>query len=209
MKNNQYLLPLILCIVLLTACDSYNGKAVEEKITLGFCPTMSEHAEIIAESGISLKQFGSAAEVLENLRDGKISIAIIGRIAKESEVTEDIDKATLCDGLTLISGSKALIEGNDLKSLKVATYLSKDKIKDYEGDFGEVVILNSLDDAISQKSIGAVLIDWKDFKDDFELLIPMNEGKKIEKYRIPVLYFKIAYKNKAQEIISLLKTKRL
>jgi hypothetical protein len=52
-----------------------------------------------------------------------------------------------------------------------------------------VIVHNSTDDAIKNGMDEMVLIDWSEYKDEHELIIPLDErGEKVEKFRIPIIY---------------------
>lgn len=215
-RKNTILTIALIVLLILTGCHSTNINAkqdtdlmIKEKLTLGYCPTMSDYAKAIKSDNLDIIPFGSTFEILKNLRQEKIDIALVGRIAKENEIAPNYGEIQIGEGLTLITDSKRLIDISELHKIKIATYLSEEKIEMYKDDFLEVIYTENIDQALLSRDKNVILIDWKDFQDDFELLIPIKEGKKIEKYRIPVLYFNKNIQDKAEIIESILKKKTI
>ena len=50
--------------------------------------------------------------------------------------------------------------------------------------------LDSLEECLKYKLEVPVIIDWKDYRDEFELLIPLTSQGKAPQFRAPVLYYK-------------------
>jgi lauroyl/myristoyl acyltransferase len=174
-----------------------------EKIKMGYCPTMTKFANTVSENVREIEAIpaSSAAEVLGMLYYGQLDVALIGRSAKKSEISKDTNEYRLMSGVTLIYKMKSGISLDQLANVEVLTYLPDEKITDVKDFFGKVVKLNSLEDCLKYKLEVPVIIDWKDFRDEFELLIPVTNQGKAPQFRAPVLY----YKNINSEILDKIK----
>ena len=156
---------------------------------IGTCPTMLKYAEEISKkNNLEIIPNGSAAEVLYNLNAGNLDIGIIGRKAKQVEFT-GYEKRLKNVGYTLIYIEKAMVDYKRLGEIVVHTYLPEDVVKNNFPELEKVVYHNSLEESLNSGEIN--LINWDDWKDGFDLLIPVDEsGNKIEKFRTPILYSK-------------------
>ncbi len=160
---------------------------------LGFCPTMEGIARKIAHktNNISFIPLGSAAEALYYLREDQIEGALIGRIAKKSEITPDIIKVNLQkDGFTLISLHKGFINKSDLPALPVVTFIPPDIVKNVIPEVKNVKLVESEEEMFNYLNDHAGLIPWSNYKDEYELLIPMEAGGKMIRFRLPVIYYR-------------------
>jgi hypothetical protein len=164
---------------------------INETFILGFCPTMEEYAQEISlkNDNIEIKKYLSTIDVLNDLNKNKIDIALVGRVAKQNELKIEYNELRLRNGFTLVSSKKKMIYYNQLGELKIHTYIDKQKVDDFLGEDYDVVFYDNIEQLNSVNFQEVFLIDWKDYNDNYELLIPVDENnKKIEKFRIPVLY---------------------
>jgi hypothetical protein len=165
---------------------------------LGFCPTMEVFVEKIRDhKEIQLVPFNSAAEVLYYLKNKEIDIGFIGRLAKKREINDQIQVKRLSNSYTLIGAFKTGIREDSVKTLDIATYLPEDKVKEFIPEAQNVRYFDNIEQALNSGSF-AVLIDWNDFKDDYELVIPVRDnGLKTLKFRTPTLFY---YKDSSEII---------
>ncbi|MFW6282790.1 MAG: hypothetical protein ACOC1P_01940 [Minisyncoccales bacterium] len=168
------------------------GKTIiqnEEKIKLGYCPTMEEDAMILAgEENYELIKFNSASETLLSLKEEKINKALIGRKAKQSELNSKINEKILESGYTLTTNKKSFIEYSQLQDLEIYTYLSKEITENLIPSSSKI-IYSSKEEAVDKVLKGeAVLVSWKDWQDNFELVVIMDENQKVKKFRGIFLY---------------------
>ncbi|RLA80710.1 MAG: hypothetical protein DRG33_01930 [Deltaproteobacteria bacterium] len=170
---------------------SYNRKGDEKRIRLGFCPTMEKYAQQIGilDENIGLFLFGSAAGALKALNYDDIDIVFIGRIAKKNEIRANTKEIRLGEGCTLISDQKRLIDYQNLANMNIHTALYEKEAKNIISDNANIIYYKTLQEAIDNGIHEAVLINWNDYKDEYELLIPTENGGKVELFRTPVLYF--------------------
>ncbi len=156
------------------------------KLKMGCCPTMLKSAkEIATKNDFPLEDYGSAANVLHLLRAGVIDIGVIGRKAKAQEFTGYVKQ--LAKGYTLISIRKEMLAKEDLPDLKVQTTLLKEIVQKDFPDLRNVVYHEELPKQLVEGDVW--LIDWDDWKDDYNLLIPVNENyTKDNRFRVPFLY---------------------
>ncbi len=61
-------------------------------------------------------------------------------------------------------------------------------VKDFMPEGQNIHFHNSTQDAIAEGIDSAVLISWNEYGEGLGLVIPVDEGGKIEKYRLPILY---------------------
>ncbi len=161
--------------------------------TLGFCPTMSGWAKRLnsIDNSIELYPLNSAAEALYYVKNGMVDGIVVGRYAKKREISPAIDKRCLVkEGATLVNRQKGFVEQSDLKFLKIVTYLAEEKVREMLPDTQNMIFVDSFESAVAQlNSVDAALIDWHDYRDEFELLIPVEKGEKVKRFRLPVLYY--------------------
>ncbi len=161
-------------------------------VKMSYCPTMEPYAEKIAQNFENIDVFpsSSAAEVLYLLYNGNIDAALIGRVAHNREIDEKTKFYRLRNGNTLIYRQKAGIGFDQLKDVEVYTYLPEEEIKDIKDAFKNVIHFQTLDECLKDGLATPVLINWEDYRDEFELLIPMDMRGKVSYFRAPVLYYK-------------------
>ncbi len=161
-----------------------------ERIKIAFCPTMGVFMEELNSiSEIEQVPVPSAGQALFLLKSGAVDGTIIGRYAKRSELPRESEFVKLRGGQTLIYRQKTGIPVEALKDVQVITYLSPEGIHHLSGFFKSVEHLERLEECLKYGLEVPVIIDWNDYRDDFELLIPVNEmGEKILEFRAPVLY---------------------
>ncbi len=170
-------------LLMLAGCTTPVGSDGEG---VGYCPTMEPYArEIAAEEDMELLLYGSAAAVLHALRQGQITVGVIGRIAAASEYPEKGQR--LAQGYTLIGPSHSLISYETVKSLPISTALAEDVVAKRFPELEHVAFHESTAEAL--KTGSAVLIDWDEWQDGYQLLVPVHpDGRKVSKFRTPVVY---------------------
>ena len=163
-----------------------------ENIKLAYCPTMEPFAGSIDEAvtSVELIPAPSAAMVLQMLTSGAVDSVLIGRVAKSRELTGDIGFRRLRDGITLVYRQKAAVPEEQLREIPVKTYLPESSLRGITELFASVDFLPALDECVKDGLTLPVLIDWRDFRDSFELLIPVNENGKVPLFRAPVIYYR-------------------
>ncbi len=178
-----------------TANVNINQSSVNNILKLGYCPTMENNANKIALSNknIHLIKYSSTIDVLKDLNENKIDIGLVGRVAKSDELKKEFNELRLDKGFTLVNSQKKIIPYYQLKNIQIHTYLHKEEVQNFLGNIDNVIFYESIKDI---KSNEILLIDWTDYSEDYELLIPIDENNmKIEKFRIPVLYSYINLNN--------------
>ncbi len=173
--------------------EDIKGEKDNVQKTLGYCETFERLAFDFARENkdIVLKKFDSSFTVLSNLKNGNLDYAIIGRKAYAYEIDSSIQETPLQDlGFTLVSKSKGFVEYDDLKNIKIHTYLNKEDVENFI-DSENIVFHQDLETAIELGLDSTVLISWHDWDDSFQLLVPLKEGRKVEKFRTPTLYHRI------------------
>ena len=187
MKRLLILGAMVVLILLLGRNITTN--ATYKEIILGYCPTMQENAEEIsvANNNVVLVKQASTSDALMSLKKGSVDAVLIGRLAKQSEI-ENVNELALKNGYTLITNEKRFIQKSELQKIRIHTSLNKNIAEQILPDI-DVVYYQSTEEAVSKGLIEAVLIDWRDFKDNYELLVIMDGNNKVKEFRIPVLYF--------------------
>ncbi len=169
----------------------------EQDLKIGFCPTMSEIAQKIGSKneGVSLIPLGSAAEALYYVKSATLDAVIIGRIAKRKEISDSVRRLVLQDkGATLVARQKGFIHYRDLPQIPIVTYLDEKTVQALVSDIRNTQFVIDFTEAEAYLSRNnAALIDWSDYNDSLELLIPVDEaGNKIIDFRLPSLYYQAA-----------------
>lgn len=161
----------------------FTGEVIsKEKMRLGYCPTMQEEAISLSQKkDYELVKLSSASEVLYALNNNQVDKGLIGRKAKLNEINSNIKETTLKSGYTLVSKNKGFIESSQLPFLDIYTYL--------EEDFNFPVNKISKEEVLGNIDAGKIaLISWKDWNDNFELIVVMNGNEKVKDFRGVFLY---------------------
>ena len=168
-----------------------------EKMKIGYCPTMEEFVKKIKNvQDFEIINLGSAARVLYSLKIGEIDIGIVGRKAKKEEFVgyERVDG----NGYTLITHTKGEIPENELSGLRIDTCIPREIVEKEFSELKNIVYHKTLKEALEKGNVQ--LIDWNDWDDKFELLIPVDKFyNKVKKFRLPRFYSK---KNILEKIIT-------
>ena len=163
------------------------------KFTISYCPTMEPFAQKIAGNiqDVELVPVGSAAQAMRMLYNNQVDSVLIGRVATSREVDDNTIETRLADGITLVYRQKSGLPVSSLSEIPVATYLPDEKLGELKNAFGQINRYDTLEECLQDGLETPVLIDWKDYQDYFELLIPMYEnGAKDARFRAPVIYHK-------------------
>ena len=124
------------------------------------------------------------------LRSGAIEISLIGREAYTRELTEKIGKRRLAGGYTLVYPRKAAIPKAQLAEIPVKTYLDPEVVAKLLPTLDNVSFYNTFEECERAEPGMPMLIDWKDFKDEHQMLIPVEaSGAKVPAFRAPVIYY--------------------
>lgn len=162
------------------------------KLKLGFCPTMKPYANLIGKKikEIELVEIPSAAMVMNYINYEKLDMALIGREAYSRELSNSIKKRRLKNGYTLVYSEKVGIPEDQLKEILIKTYLPENIVKKVLPGIKNVEFYKSLEECEKAEDY-PMLIDWKDFKDSYELLIPLKRsGGKSPVFRAPIIYYR-------------------
>jgi hypothetical protein len=156
-------------------------------LTLGYCPTMKEYAEniVLNNPNIKILEVPSSELVFIGLKERNLDIGLTGRLAKSTELNNP-EEIYLKTGYTLITKIKSFIDKKDLKQIIIHTALKQDIAEKLLPE-NTIIYYNNYNEALTGIN-EAVLINWKDFKDNYELLVVMDGNIKVKDFRIPVLY---------------------
>ncbi len=158
---------------------------------LGLCPTMIPHGVHLAQNAesLSILVYPSSAYVIHALKNGEIDIGLVGRIARESESISDANELRLRDGYTLVSNERSEIEYSQLLSAEIHTYLNPSEVSGFIPEAENIIYHDSIESAFDSAQGNPILISWEDYQDSFELVVPMQENERVDKFRIPTLYY--------------------
>ncbi len=192
LKTIGFLLLFFAGLALVTVFEQENqedikGEQEKEQLKIGYCKTFERYARSLAEeNNLNLVELGSSFEVLSSLANDKIDYAVIGRRAYKHEINEQTLEIPLKEfGWTLVSSEKDFFEYSDIESLEIHTYLNEDEVSNFFPAKPKLHYHENIDEAFEN---GITLIHWEDFRDEFELVVPLESNNKIEKFRVPILY---------------------
>jgi hypothetical protein len=185
---------IFLLTLLLIIKPSFTGFAVysedsNEKIKLGYCPTMQEEAISLSEkNNYELVKFDYAIDVLSALKNKQIDNALIGRKAKLSEINKNTKETILKSGYTLVSKKGGFIDSSQLANYEIYTPLSESIAENLLPGYSKIIYLTK-EEAIERISMGKiVLISWEDWNDNYELIVVMKDNEKVKDFRGAFLY---------------------
>ena len=170
--------------------NEFIAKTTSDEIILGYCPTMESFAKQIVNNNknIILVEKSSSAKALEELNNENIDFALIGRKAKQNEMLY-ANEMLLGEGYTLVTNTKRFIQKKELENMRIHTSISKEDVGTLLPN-SKIIFYSTTQDAVNNGLSEAVLINWKEYKEDYELLVVLNETKKVKDFRIPILYSK-------------------
>lgn len=171
--------------------QTVKGEQARQTLILGYCDTFEEYAIDFYERNrsIDLERMDSTSTVLEMLMNDQIDYGVVGRRAYSHEIDEDFVEIPLEDfGYTLVANELGIIEYSDLQFHKIHTALEREIVENFFSfDTKRVIYHDNLEDALAGN---ITLINWEDWNDELFLLIPLENGTKVEKFRTPILYMK-------------------
>ncbi|BEP29706.1 hypothetical protein [Helicovermis profundi] len=163
-----------------------------KKLKLSYCPTMLPYINKLIDNKIDLEIVNgmSAAGVLAMLRNREVDMIIIGRKAYKRELNLEIKEKRIKNGYTLAYSHKTSISKERLKELAIKTYIPKVIVEKDFSFFEQVEYFDSKKDCMKNSFSTPTLVDWNDFEEEYELLIPMDENRnKLNIFRAPVVYY--------------------
>ncbi|MFW6220260.1 MAG: hypothetical protein ACOC3X_01165 [Nanoarchaeota archaeon] len=199
---------LITIFLFIISCSSDKNIIDNQKInlTLGYCPTMKPYVDEFINinneekivDNIELIPLDTTASALKQLNQNNLDLVIVGRTALDTELINK-NEIKLKKSYTLIYQTKQFIDYSVLNNLTIHTYLPKEIVKNYFLE-ENIVFYDSLEE-ISKNEI--IFIDWDDFTDDMQLLIPIHNNQKIINFRIPIIYYDNEKEDKINELANL------
>ncbi len=192
---NIIFLVVVSSVFVLTGAFSWflsKEKENKQQIVLGFCPTMEVYANEILKNNpnIDIRMFANSSIVLDHLKQGKIDAGLIGRKARKNEISLSVQEKRIKQGWTLLSSYGRLIQNEELLNEIIYTYLHKEIVDVLLPGHKKIVFCSTKEEAFRLGSKGVVLVDWQDVPDDYQMLIPIEKGKKVSRFRSPVIYAK-------------------
>ncbi len=162
----------------------------EQSLILGFCPTMEPYAQEISAQNerVSLHVFPNSSFALAFLREGKIDGALIGRKARAQEISSGIKERRIANGWTLLAPATRDIAYQDLKKEVVHTYLDEREVQGFLPPETHIIFYEIKEMVFGLDDQQIILADWQDVGSEYGLLIPTENGRKVPRFRAPVLY---------------------
>ena len=189
-KKINFIFVLFLLSLIISCSYDYSSRTSNVKY-LGYCPTMKNHAfEYARNNNFIAVEVETTSIALENLRKGNFDAVIVGRKAHQNEITSNINGTQLKEGYTLVADSRNIIPESQLSDYIIHTYLDSN-ITDKLLPNLEIFHYENFETAFAEGVSGypnAMLIDWRDYQDNFQLLIPMRGNSKTPEFRTPFLY---------------------
>lgn len=186
----------LVILALLSACSPNPNQTAEQQligIKIGYCPTMTPHVQALAKNhkNVTPILYDNSALAMDALHAGAVQAILIGRSAREHELTDGLRLLLVEDGLTLIAQHPGVIRYEDLPKIRILTHEGEAAIQDlipvrinvvYYDDFTQM--LADMDSSV------AVLLRWSQVSPDNNLLIPVDvAGLKIPAFRSPHFYY--------------------
>lgn len=177
-------------------------------MTLGYCPTMKPYIQSLVDStqNLSAVQFDNAAMAIQSLVSGEVQAALIGRMARHSEINEDIRLHRIEDGFTLIALNQAVIPYEALLDARIFTMEENKDAHALLPQDASITYYQNFDQMMSDLDrSSAVLLRWSEVPNSFQLLMPVDgQGNKIPEFRSPHFYFNNTLEFDFSEMIGVL-----
>jgi hypothetical protein len=168
--------------------DDQLGITVQDKISIAYCPTMQRYIHKLDKSKYTLMPATSSYDALLLLASGQTDVALIGRRARSDEKSPGTQELLLAEGYTLVRSEFRSIQRAELSEITIHTALNEDLVNSLIPEARDVKLYESQEEAFLNGYDEAVLISWADFRDEHELLIPMDGSLKAWQFRSPNLY---------------------
>jgi hypothetical protein len=136
-------------------------------------------------------RYENSAIAMDALHAGVVQAILIGRPARDHELTDDLRLLLVDDGLTLIAQHPGVIRFEDLPKIRIFTQEAEADFQDlipvrinvvYYDDYNQM--LADMDGSV------AVLVRWSQVSPDDNLLIPVDTaGLKVPAFRSPHFYY--------------------
>lgn len=186
----------LVLLALLSACSPNHVQSADQplkEIKIGYCPTMTPHVQALAKThqNVTPIRYENSAIAMDALHAGVVQAILIGRSARDHELTDDLRLLLVDDGLTLIAQHPGVIRFEDLPKIRIFTQEAEADFQDlipvrinvvYYDDYNQM--LADMDGSV------AVLVRWSQVSPDDNLLIPVDAaGLKVPAFRSPHFYY--------------------
>lgn len=162
-------------------------------ILIGYCPTMKPFISDLLENHneLSAIEFNNAAMALQALNSGAIQAAVVGRIAHQNEVDDDIRLIRVKDGYTLVTKNQSMILFEELKNINIFTLEETSEIQKMLPQDIVITQYQDTEQIFSELTEStAILLRWSEVPASYQLLIPVDmQGNKIPDFRSPHFYY--------------------
>ena len=156
---------------------------------IAYCPTMAPYVQDFRHiEGLDFFNMGSAAQAFMSYLSGQTDAVLVGRVANKREIDDKTVETRFKEGLTLVYRQKIGVDKDELKNITVLTYLDENRTAAFNDMFAKIERKPDIDACLEDDLQTPLLLDWQDFRDDFQLLIPMDQNGKVALFRAPVLY---------------------
>ena len=164
--------------------DAISTFSISKNVTLGYCPTMEDHLELLEGNSLDFLRVSSASEALLKLEEGHLDAVLIGRRANRNEYGPN--EVILKEGYTLVAEGGGVIYVEDLGQLEVHTYPTNSGLEKIFPDLN-LYYHETVEEAVNHGDF--ILVKWTDWSDDLGLVVPIYEdGNKDSRFRTPILY---------------------
>lgn len=203
----------LVILVLLSACQANPQPAPQQplpEILVGYCPTMSPHVQTLAQAhqNVTPVLYDNSAVAIQALYAGDVHGILIGRVAWNLELSEQLRLVRLVDGLTLIAQHPGVVRFEDLAKIRIFTQENETAIQEiipirvnvtYYDDFNQM--LADFD------GNSALLVRWSQVSPLDNLLIPVDPtGNKVAAFRSPHFYYLVTQEDQLAPLLSTFST---
>ena len=148
---------------------------------------MKPFIEKIVSRDFIYLNLGSAGAVFRALEAGEVDVGIVGRMAKNVEFSGYWKRVGT--GYTLVNDRKQMILNDELPLLKINTSLSESLVEKKFSYLKNVIYHDKMSEVLDSGDVW--LISWEDWRDNFELLIPVDKDyNKNPDFRVPHIFSK-------------------
>jgi hypothetical protein len=198
-------------IVLISACQPNPAAVIEqhlETVKVGYCPTMQPHIQALMSTHQSIipELYDNSAAAMQALYEGQVQAILIGRTARQNELSDQLRLVRLVDGLTLITHQPGVIRFEDIPKITLLTCEDEAAIADLIPVRFNVVYFDEFDQMlVNFDATVAVLLRWSQVSPVDNLLVPVDAaGNKVAGFRSPHFYYLDAHEAALAGIINTL-----
>ena len=208
MKKNLVAIIFGLAIIFAAYSGAIQGDLLRAEMKNGFavaaCPTQHKLLPILEDGNFKTVRTSSTGESVKLLRRGQVDFIISGRKLKPNE--PDWESKKIAGGYSFLAEEGFSITENEMSDFQFFTDQDSEELINYFEELdGEN--LRHVGDPYSRLEDGIIITSFENTDYEKAEIVNIYDGfgRRVEKTRRPTLFFREENRDKAEEIINLIK----